>query len=57
MTRSPLADAFGHSTWATIRLVEACEPLTDEQLATPVDGTYGTILLTLRHLVAADPLT
>jgi len=54
MTRPALADAFGHHTWATIRLLEACEPLTEEQLSVPVDGTFGTILLTLRHVVAGD---
>jgi uncharacterized damage-inducible protein DinB len=54
MTRSALADAFGHHVWATVRVVEACELLTPEQLATPVAGTYGSILDTLRHLVAAD---
>jgi uncharacterized damage-inducible protein DinB len=54
MTRSALADAFGHHNWATIRLLEACEALTEEQLETPADGTYGTILLTLRHIVGGD---
>lgn len=54
MTRSALADAFGHHVWATVRVIEACELLTPEQMATPVAGTYGSILDTLRHLVAAD---
>lgn len=54
MTRSILADAFGHHTWATIAIVDACSPLTEEQLATTVPGTYGSILDTLRHLVGGD---
>ena len=54
MTRSALADAFGHHVWATQRLIETCEPLSAEQLATPIAGTYGSIIDTLRHLVAAD---
>lgn len=54
MTRSTLDDAFGHHVWATLRLIDACLPLTDEQLATEVPGTYGTILDTMRHLVGAD---
>jgi uncharacterized damage-inducible protein DinB len=54
MTRATLADAFGHHVWATVRVIEACELLTPEQLATVVPGTYGSILDTLRHLVAAD---
>jgi uncharacterized damage-inducible protein DinB len=54
MSRSPLADAFDHHIWATLRLIDACSGLSPEQLATTVPGTYGSILDTLRHLVAAD---
>ncbi len=54
MTRSPLADAFAHHAWATLRLIDACSELTDEQLATAVPGTYGSIVDTMRHMVAAD---
>lgn len=52
--KSLLADAFGHHVWATLKLIDACLPLTPEQLATVVPGTYGSIVDTLRHLVAAD---
>lgn len=31
MTRSPLADAFGHSTWATLRVIDACLQLSPGQ--------------------------
>ena len=54
MPRSPLADAFAHHVWATLRLIDACDSLTDEQLHATVDGTYGSILLTFGHLVASD---
>jgi uncharacterized damage-inducible protein DinB len=54
MSRSLLADAFGHHAWATLRVIDACGPLSPEQLASPVPGTYGSILDTLRHLVGAD---
>jgi len=54
MTRSILADAFDHHVWATLRVIDACLALTDEQLATTVPGTYGSILDTMRHLVGAD---
>ena len=54
MTKSVLADAFDHHVWATLRLIDACLPLTDGQLASAVPGTYGSILDTLRHLVGAD---
>lgn len=54
MTRSLLADAFDHHVWATLQVLDLLAPLTDEQLATNVPGTYGTILDTARHLVGAD---
>lgn len=54
MTNSILADAFGHHTWATLTLLDACAGLTDEQLATTVPGTFGSIIGTLRHTVGAD---
>ena len=54
MSRSVLEDAFAHHVWATLRLVDTCLPLSPEQLATPVEGTYGSILETVRHLVGAD---
>jgi uncharacterized damage-inducible protein DinB len=54
MTRSLLADAFDHHVWATLQLLDACAPLSDEQLATNVPGTYGSIIDTMRHLVGAD---
>jgi uncharacterized damage-inducible protein DinB len=49
-----LADAFAHHVWASIRVLDACATLDDEQRATTVPGTYGTILATLRHLVDGD---
>jgi uncharacterized damage-inducible protein DinB len=54
MTNPILADAFGHHTWATLVLLDTCAGLTDEQLATTVPGTYGSLIGTLRHTVAAD---
>jgi uncharacterized damage-inducible protein DinB len=54
MTRSLLDDAFAHHVWATLRLIDACLPLTPEQLDTNVPGTYGSILDTMRHTVGSD---
>jgi uncharacterized damage-inducible protein DinB len=54
MARSVLADAFDHHCWATLVVLDQLAGLTDEQLATPVPGTYGTMLDTARHLVGAD---
>lgn len=54
MSTSLLSDAFGHHTWATRELIDACIALTPEQLQTPVIGTYGTIIETLQHIVQSD---
>lgn len=54
MSGSALHDAFGHHVWATLRVIDECQSLTEQQLGTPVPGTYGSILDMLRHIVGAD---
>jgi uncharacterized damage-inducible protein DinB len=54
MSRSLFDDAVAHHVWATLRLIDACLPLSRELLDAPVPGTYGSILETTRHLVEAD---
>lgn len=49
-----LDDAIAHHVWATERIIDACSELSEEQLSTPVPGTYGPIIDTLRHLVSSD---
>ncbi len=44
-----------HHNWANLRLLEACEALSDAQLdAAPPSATHGTIRATLRHLVTSE---
>ena len=54
MSRPLLDDAFGHHTWATTQLIDACLALESGQLDTVVPGTFGSTIDTLRHTVAAD---
>jgi uncharacterized damage-inducible protein DinB len=54
MATPVLEDAFGHHVWATLQVIDACAALSEDQLATEVPGTYGSILGTIRHLVGAD---
>lgn len=54
MTTSVMHHAFGHHTWATLRLLEACSTLPEDQLELAPEGTFGSIIDTLRHLVGAD---
>ena len=43
----PLTVAFQHNLWANLYLLDACKELTEEQLATDLHGTYGSIRDTL----------
>lgn len=54
MAKSLLNDALSHHIWATRRLIDTCRTLDDDQLDTTSVGTFGSIIDTLRHLVAAD---
>jgi len=49
-----LLDPLRHNTWATKQLLEFCSRLKREQLDATSEGTYGTILATLQHIVGAD---
>lgn len=51
---SMVADLFGHNTWSNLRLLDACNSLSDEQLDATVPGTFGTIRDTLLHIVGAE---
>jgi uncharacterized damage-inducible protein DinB len=51
---SVVGTAFDHHVWATLRLLDTCLGLSQEQLDTSVPGTYGSIIETMRHLVEGD---
>ncbi len=51
---STLAALFEHNRWANEQLLQACRDLTPEQLATGVEGTYGTLGETLAHIVSGE---
>ena len=54
MSTPLLQDAFGHHVWATLRLLDVCESLNQQQLDSAAEGTFGSIIDTLRHTVGAD---
>ena len=54
MPKPDLEDAFEHHVWATLRVIDVCASLSQDQLASPVPGTYGSILDTIRHTAGAD---
>jgi uncharacterized damage-inducible protein DinB len=49
-----LARMFRHNVWANERMLAACGPLSAEQLATELEGTYGRLDRTLIHLARAQ---
>jgi uncharacterized damage-inducible protein DinB len=51
---SAIIELYRHKTWATLRLIEHCQSLDDDALASTTPGTYGSIRDTLRHLVTSD---
>ena len=49
MPNTALAEMYRHNLWSTMRLLDACEKLTDEQLDVTMPGTFGSIRATLLH--------
>jgi uncharacterized damage-inducible protein DinB len=45
---------FQHKTWATLRLIEHCRSLDEEQRNATFPGAFGSIRSTLHHLVSSD---
>ena len=45
---------FRHNLWANSALFEFCARLTDEQLDTAIDGTFGSIRNTLQHIANSE---
>jgi uncharacterized damage-inducible protein DinB len=51
---TPLADFFEYNLWANMRLLDACEVLSDAQLAATTPGVYGSIRQTLFHMFGSE---
>jgi uncharacterized damage-inducible protein DinB/ubiquinone/menaquinone biosynthesis C-methylase UbiE len=49
-----LTTFFAHHLWATLRVIEACILLSDDQLDHSDPGAYGSIRATLAHLVRSE---
>lgn len=49
-----LTTLFAHNRWANLRLLEACEKLSDEQLDAAVVGGYGSIRETFQHIARSE---
>jgi uncharacterized damage-inducible protein DinB len=49
-----LQDLARHNAWATEQVLAYCQKLDESTLNATVPGTYGTIIETLRHIVASE---
>ena len=49
-----LPDFFKYNLWANLRLLDACEDLTDAQLDATIKGTYGSVRVTLVHMLSGE---
>ncbi len=49
-----LHDLVRHNIWATEQVIDACRGLDEQTLNATVPGTYGSIIVTLRHLIGAE---
>ena len=55
MKESFLVKLFEHNNWANLQIIQACAPLSNEQLdAEPQSASKGSIRQTLLHLVSAQ---
>jgi uncharacterized damage-inducible protein DinB len=52
--QSLIATIFRHNLWANIEMCDRCLGLTDAQLDYTDPGAYGSIRMTLTHLVRAE---
>jgi uncharacterized damage-inducible protein DinB len=51
---STLVELIRYNNWANAQVLAACLQLTREQLAASAPGAYGSIHVTLGHLIAAE---
>ncbi|MBT3320940.1 MAG: damage-inducible protein DinB [Anaerolineae bacterium] len=49
-----LTTLFKHNLWANLGLLKVCTKLTDEQLDSTLDGTFGSIRDTWQHIAGAE---
>ena len=49
-----LPDFFKYNLWANLRLLDACEQLSDAHLDATINGTFGSVRETLMHLFSSE---
>ncbi len=51
---STLLEFLRYNQWANQLLLTVCQSLSEDQLAAPIPGAYGSIRATFRHLLRAE---
>ncbi len=54
MVETSLTEFVRYNNWANRMVLEACQHLSEQQLAAEIPGAYGTISQTLKHLIEAE---
>jgi uncharacterized damage-inducible protein DinB len=55
MTHSDvLTTLFSHHLWANLCLFERCTTLTSEQMDASIPGSFGTVWVTMQHIVTSE---
>jgi uncharacterized damage-inducible protein DinB len=49
-----LTTLYSHNLWANLLLFQHCAGLTDEQLNASIPGSFGSIRVTMEHIVTAE---
>lgn len=49
-----LTTLYSHHLWANLLLFEQCATLTPEQLDAKIPGSFGTIAVTMQHIVTSE---
>ncbi len=52
--KSTMNEFMLYNNWANQVMLQACQKLSEDQLATAIPGAYGTIRATLEHIIGAE---
>lgn len=56
MTRTDMQMQFDYHRWATVRMLDVCEKVSEEALYAPIGGAFGSMFAVLVHLYSAEDI-
>jgi uncharacterized damage-inducible protein DinB len=54
LPETTMAEFIRYNNWANQQVLEACQKLTEDQLAATMPGAYGSIRDTLEHIIEGE---